>query len=216
MIGLQEIGNLYGLEYKKPVAEDNDHWFGVIAPMISLTIAFKHRLGEVKVVPKTFKVGSGFADVSLEAHGISRNHACLMEGMTFPPAVRSSIVQTLGPATTVMCLVTARGQERYNQKWVKALSIAVAFKWEVTLFRLNESTFPFLGTCGWNMPWNSPFTELQNSYISSFNTQQNIYRFPFPTIDYIHPPFKLESFPIVENEIHKQKYLFRSNQVNKV
>lgn len=43
-------------------------------------------------------------------------------GMTYPPAVRSSIVQTLGLATIVMCLATARGPpgNRYAQKWFNA------------------------------------------------------------------------------------------------
>lgn len=126
IVEINKIAELYGLKYTKPAADDKDHWFGVIAPMISLTIGFKFRLGEVKIIPTAFKLGALMKDADLVSYGIYRYHACLMEGMTYPPSVRSAIAQSLGRATIIMCLVTAKshGEEKYSTKWVNAFTRA--------------------------------------------------------------------------------------------
>lgn len=58
-------------------------------------------------------------DVSLSQYGIYGVHHPLCEGVSFPPEKRSSMPQTLGPMTALLCYM--KSDRRYMKKWADAV-----------------------------------------------------------------------------------------------
>jgi hypothetical protein len=57
-------------------------------------------------------------------YGVNGAHHVLMEGSTFPPEKGSSMVQSLGPMTTLICYL--RSEARYEDKWKRSCKRAMS------------------------------------------------------------------------------------------
>lgn len=60
----------------------------------------------------------------MSKYGLSRAHHVLLEGTSFPPERRSSIVQSLGPMTAWICMLTSDG--RYRNKYAATMKRAMS------------------------------------------------------------------------------------------
>lgn len=60
----------------------------------------------------------------VDKYGLMRQHHVLLEGSTFPPEKRSSMAQSIGPMTALLCYV--RSEEKYTKKWARAVKIAMS------------------------------------------------------------------------------------------
>lgn len=80
---------------------------------------------EVRVGHSKIQVGKTAQEISYvnaSDYGIEQAHQCLLEGSSFPPHIKSSTAQSLGPAT-LMVMTMEKGQEaKYGDKWKDALT----------------------------------------------------------------------------------------------
>ncbi|CAG9814634.1 unnamed protein product [Phaedon cochleariae] len=61
----------------------------------------------------------------VESYGLHGGHHIILEGCTFPPKKGSSMVQSLGPMTILLCYIWCEPQ--YRDKWLAAAKRTFAF-----------------------------------------------------------------------------------------
>lgn len=96
-------------------------WFGVAGPMFNVYTAFGLRLRELRLGHDDFafrKEGSELKSYPVSSYGLGRVHHILLGGVRFPPERRSSMVQSLGPMTTLLCYLNAA--QGYEDKFLTA------------------------------------------------------------------------------------------------
>lgn len=97
------------LEYKDFDPTDNENWYGTMGPYLDMFSSYALRVNELRLghnnmpitevdgVHKSFPV-SKYGSRSMEVEVVkSGAHRVLLEGASFPPERRSSIVQSIGP-----------------------------------------------------------------------------------------------------------------------
>lgn len=89
-----------GLEYKNFPMDNDENWYGTMGPYLDMFAAFKLRMDELRLghgtMPITKKDGT-HTSFQVSKYGLTGAHHILLEGSSFPPERRSSIVQSLGP-----------------------------------------------------------------------------------------------------------------------
>lgn len=121
---LKKTVEMFKLTYNKPGANDNRHWWGTMAPILSIGSLFKVRKDELRVGHNKMAVGidpqGNMKTVNISSWGLGPEHHILLEGITMPPSKRSAIAQSLGPMTSLISLAKQKGQEKYEGKWANA------------------------------------------------------------------------------------------------
>lgn len=122
---LEETLLMFQLKYIRPTDGEKNHWFGVIAPLLSYLCAHKLRRDELRVghdkmpISKKNSIGSY---VTTESYGMQSAHHILLEGISFPPEKRSVMTQSLGPMTTAIMVAKNGNNLQFGQKWKDALA----------------------------------------------------------------------------------------------
>ncbi|CAH2088479.1 unnamed protein product [Euphydryas editha] len=116
-----------GLEYKNYTMDNKENWYGTKGPYFDMFAAFKLRLDELRLghgtMPITKKDGT-HTSFQVSKYGLTGAHHTLLEGSSFPPERRSSIVQILGPMTAFLCLISTEGI--YRNKFAAAVKRAMS------------------------------------------------------------------------------------------
>lgn len=114
-----------GLEYKKFKEGDSMNWYGTMGPYIDFFCGFGLRFKELRIghdkMPVTRSDGVT-TEFPVRKYGLTGAHHVLLEGCTFPPEKRSSMAQSMGPMTSVLCMLRSEGM--YRQKWASAVKRA--------------------------------------------------------------------------------------------
>lgn len=122
---LRTVATTHQLVYKKYTSNTEDNWISVASAIFAFTQNFKNRMKEVRVGHSKIQVGKTAQEISYvnaSDYGIEQAHQCLLEGSSFPPHIKSSTAQSLGPAT-LMVMTMEKGQEaKYGDKWKDALT----------------------------------------------------------------------------------------------
>lgn len=116
-----------GLEYKSFAMDSEENWYGTMGPYLNMFAAFKLRMDELRLghgtMPITKKDGT-HTSFQVSKYGLTGAHHILLEGNSFPPERRSSIVQSLGPMTAFLCMIRTEGI--YRNKFAAAVKRAMS------------------------------------------------------------------------------------------
>lgn len=116
-----------GLEYKDFSPTDNANWYGTMGPYLDMFAAYPLRANELRLghnnMPIT-KIDGVHKSFPVSKYGLSGAHHVLLEGTSFPPERRSSIVQSLGPMTAWLCMLRSDGI--YRRKYAIAVKRAMS------------------------------------------------------------------------------------------
>lgn len=122
-----DITKKHGLLYKVFGDNDTSNWFGTMGPYLDMFAAFKLRIDELRLghgtMPIAKKDGT-HTTFPVSKHGLTGAHHILLEGSSYPPERRSSIVQSLGPMTAFLCMI--RNEGKYRKKYENAVKRALA------------------------------------------------------------------------------------------
>lgn len=94
-----------GLEYMDFALGDKSNWYGTIGPYLDMFSAYALRTNELRLAHNNMpiaKVDGIHKSFPVSKYGLSGAHHVLLEGASFPPERRSSIVQSLGPMTVAL------------------------------------------------------------------------------------------------------------------
>nr|QMP82250.1 nucleocapsid protein [Lepidopteran orthomyxo-related virus OKIAV178] len=115
------------LIYKEFSQGDTENWYGTMGPYIDMFSAYALRTNELRLghnnMPIT-KVDGVHRSFPVSKYGLSGAHHVLLEGTSFPPERRSSIVQSLGPMTAWLCMIRSEGL--YRNKYAAAVKRAMS------------------------------------------------------------------------------------------
>lgn len=107
-----------GTEWKKYGTEDKSNWFGVSGPYLNFFTGFGLRMKELRIghsnMPHS-KSDDVMKSVPVAKYGLYGCHRILLEGCTFPPEKRSSMSQSLGCMTSLLCYLKSSAD--YEKKW---------------------------------------------------------------------------------------------------
>jgi len=101
-----------------------EEWFGVAGPYCNFLTGFGLRMKELRLGHSEFpfkKNETVSRSYPIHKFGLNRLHHVLLEGIRFPPERRSSMVQSLGPMTVLLCYLTAPAA--YENKFANACKI---------------------------------------------------------------------------------------------
>ncbi|KAG5870170.1 hypothetical protein JTB14_032462 [Gonioctena quinquepunctata] len=107
--------------------QDKDNWYGTAAPYIDSFVGNGLRMNELRLGHNTMpiiKEGDKSKVFPVGKYGLNGSHHVLLEGYTFPPEKRGSMVQSLGPMTSF--LLHVRKGEKYRRKWTNAATRTMA------------------------------------------------------------------------------------------
>jgi len=96
-------------------------WFGIAGPFSNFLSGFGLRMKELRLGHSEFPVSkdaNSTTSYPISKFGLNRAHHILLEGIRFPPEKRSSMVQSLGPMTTVLCYIQSNAL--YETKFLNA------------------------------------------------------------------------------------------------
>lgn len=100
------------LEYKKFKEGVTANWYGTMGPYLDFFCGFGLRFKELRIghdkMPITRPDGVT-TEFPVRKYGLTGVHHVFLEGFTFPPEKRSSMAQSMGPMTTVLCMVRSEG-----------------------------------------------------------------------------------------------------------
>lgn len=116
-----------GLTYKNFLPGDPENWYGTMGPYLDMFCSFSLRMNELRLGHNNFpisKVDGTHKSFPFTKYGLSGAHHILLEGASFPPERRSSIVQSLGPMTVWLCMLRSEGM--YRKKYQAAVKRAMA------------------------------------------------------------------------------------------
>lgn len=122
---LREVFTWMNLPMSAPTKSEKSHWWGTMMPYMAYCCGWKHRLDELRVGHSKFPVGKKGderQEVKTSEFGIGSKYHIFCEGISFPPEVRSSMAQSVGPITAIIGLV----KETKGSKFVKKQRDAVA------------------------------------------------------------------------------------------
>nr|AVR52570.1 NP [Photinus pyralis orthomyxo-like virus 2] len=114
-----------GLEYKTYSPQDASNWYGTAGPYIDFFRSYALRLGELRAGHSELPTKKGDDErtaVPLSRYGINGAHHVLLEGITYPPEVKSSMAQSVGPLTALLTMFQHKGI--YRSKWENAVKRA--------------------------------------------------------------------------------------------
>lgn len=95
-------------------------WLGSMSAQLVLILAFKKRLNEVRITSTVSPSGPTGSPIPLSNYGLgSGEYAHLLEGISYPPHVQSSMIQALGPMTITIGLVECT-DSTYQEKWKRS------------------------------------------------------------------------------------------------
>jgi hypothetical protein len=114
---LKSIANLYGFTYGTSDAEKK--LLGTLSSILSLLVAFKSRLAEVRTSVLDIVFGKENGDIKarkLDQFFLEDGHAMLLSGMNLAPAVKSSQKACLGPIAIALQLAFTT-EKKYQKTW---------------------------------------------------------------------------------------------------
>lgn len=115
-----------GLEYKNYDKDDKNNLYGTMGPYLNFFGTWGLRLNELRIghslMPVSKEADGTARLVEVKKYGLNGSHHILLEGCTFPPERRSSMAQSLGPMTAMLCMLRNTG--KYRPKWVDAVKRA--------------------------------------------------------------------------------------------
>lgn len=115
------------LESKKWAKDDQGNWYGIVAPYLNFHLGFGLRYRELRMGHTTMPIRKDkgkLQSLNISQYGLDGSHHTLLEGCTFPPEKRSSMAQSVGPMTALLCHI--RSPDLYRQKWTNAAKRAMA------------------------------------------------------------------------------------------
>lgn len=115
--GLKQIAGLYGFKYGTAEAEKKK--LGTLASILSLMVAFKSRLAEVRmgVLEIVFGKDAGATQArKIDQYFLDDSHAIFLTGMNLPPAIKSSQKACLGPIAIALQLAFTT-DKKYQKTW---------------------------------------------------------------------------------------------------
>nr|QPL15318.1 nucleoprotein [Raphidiopteran orthomyxo-related virus OKIAV180] len=122
-----EAAKRYGLEYNARATSGNNNWLGTVGPYLNFCCAFGMRMKELRTGHSMMplkKSDSQTTAANVAQYGLEGCHHILLEGISFPPEKRSSMTQSLGPMTALLCYI--RSETKYAEKWKIAAKRALA------------------------------------------------------------------------------------------
>lgn len=115
-----------GLEYKNFHKDDKENWYGTMGPYLNFFGTWGLRLNELRIghsmMPVAKDADGTIKQVEVKRYGLNGSHHILLERCTFPPERRSSMAQSLGPMTAMLCMLRNTG--KYRPKWEDAVKRA--------------------------------------------------------------------------------------------
>lgn len=113
---MQELG--FGMEDNKA------EWVGTMSSLLTLMTAFSRRLNETRVPPTKFdakvkKSSKEKAETPISQFGLDKSSAPYLEGLTYAPHMKSSMINSLGPLTITIGLALSF-DPTYGKKWRQA------------------------------------------------------------------------------------------------
>ncbi|CAG9814684.1 unnamed protein product [Phaedon cochleariae] len=102
-------------------------WYGFSGPYLNLLTEFSLRWKELRLGNAEFpftKENNISKSYSIQKFGLTRAHYVSPEGIRFPPERKSSMAQSLGPMTFVMCysLATLANENKFKEAVKKSLA----------------------------------------------------------------------------------------------
>lgn len=97
-------------------------WFGICGPYLNFLTGFGLRMRELRLGHSEFpysKQGGVSNSYSIQRFGLTRVHHILLEGIRFPPERRSSMAQSLGPMTALLCYL--QSPANFENKFLEAV-----------------------------------------------------------------------------------------------
>lgn len=94
-------------------SQNKDHWYGMIAPLMTYIVAFNLRMNEVRVGCGQFTVvkkDSKTLNIRTSEYRLIGKHQILLDGITYPPDKRASMAQSMGPMTQLISLARAKAK----------------------------------------------------------------------------------------------------------
>nr|QPL15316.1 nucleoprotein [Hymenopteran orthomyxo-related virus OKIAV174] len=113
---------LQGIPFARYENRDPKNWYGIANPLLNFLSGYALRRKELRLghhVMPIEKRNNQEKDVTLSQYGIYGVHHPLCEGVSFPPEKRSSMPQSLGPMTSLLCYM--KSERRYIKKWSDAV-----------------------------------------------------------------------------------------------
>lgn len=95
-----------GLEFKRFDPNDVSSWYGTAFPYIDFFTANHLRQNEMRTGHNNMpisKENGKMKSLPVEKYGINTSHHMQMEGSTYLPEKRSSMAQSVGPLTALLC-----------------------------------------------------------------------------------------------------------------
>lgn len=125
-----EVLKWFGLEMIKPKNDEKNHWWGTFMPYLTYTCCWQLRMKELRlghgvITLKKQKVGEEIV-AKVKDFGLKPRHHVLLEGVTFPPEIRATIAQSVGPMTTLITHTKESKDSRYGKKHRDAAARAFA------------------------------------------------------------------------------------------
>lgn len=117
----------HGLLYKNFDAQDKDNWYRTMGPYLDMFSAYALRINELRLGHNNMPISKAdgvHKSFPVTKYGLSGAHHVLLEGTSFPPERRSSIVQSLGPMTAWLCMIRSEGV--YRRKYAMAVKRAMS------------------------------------------------------------------------------------------
>jgi len=124
----QRICKAYELTYAW-VNNKPPEWVGVMTPFLAFSAAFMKRMAEVRggcLYLPVGKDGDQMTVIDIHQFLLDASHQVLLDGITFPPSLKSAMAQSLGPMTQAIMLYRTRHQPQYADKWARALTRTLA------------------------------------------------------------------------------------------
>jgi hypothetical protein len=122
-----DITRANNLIYKNYDPQDKENWYGTMGPYLDMFAAYALRVNELRLGHNNMPISKAdgvHKSFPVTKYGLSGAHHVLLEGTSFPPERRSSIVQSLGPMTAWLCMIRSEGV--YRKKYAMAVKRAMS------------------------------------------------------------------------------------------
>jgi len=114
--------------YDLPTTKGSE-WIGIVTPCLTLFSLHKYRMEELRMGHNRIPENKDVA-YDISRYGLTSAHGVLLEGIRWPPAVRSSCAGSVGPLTQMLCLRKSRQGQGvgidFTRKWRSALMDSIA------------------------------------------------------------------------------------------
>ncbi|CAH1404763.1 unnamed protein product [Nezara viridula] len=111
--------------YELPATKGAE-WIGIVPPCLTLFSLHKYRMEELRMGHSRVPEGKNI-QTDISRFGLTSAHGVLLEGIRWPPSIRSSCAGSIGPLTQMICLRKSRSGNTglnidFTKKWQAALS----------------------------------------------------------------------------------------------